>query len=87
MTEELTPFPETIAGAQFIEARRVPSRPGELPELAIIVGYEAHRPADRAYVVWTAAVRGGEWSAGEGRYDMDEEEAQKEFYDRISQHH
>lgn len=84
MPDNLTPFPQTIAGAELVMTQRVPSRPGELSELAILVGREAHRPEDRAYVVWTAAVRGGQWDAFGGLYDQSYDTAQNEFRDRIN---
>ena len=81
---DLTPFPETIAGARIVSTRRVPSRPGELPELAVIIGQYRDRPEERSFAVWNASVRDGEWTAFEGDYDLTHGEGWKEFYRRIS---
>lgn len=83
---DLTPFPTTIAGATFVAAQRVPSRPGELPELAVIIGQYPGRPEERAFAVWDASVRDGEWTAFEGDYDMAHGEAWQEFYRRVGTH-
>lgn len=80
---DLTPFPMTIAGARIVSTRRVPSRPGELPELAVILGQYPDRPEERSFAVWDASVRDGEWTAFEGDYDMPRDEAWQEFYRRV----
>lgn len=84
MTTEQTPFPDTIAGAELIDAERIPSRPGELPELAVLMGRESGRPKDRAYAVWSGAVRDGKWTAFQGNYDLSRDDARKEYHRRLS---
>lgn len=80
---EQTPFPEVLCGAQLIDTQRTPSRPGELPELAVVLGRETNRPEQYGYVVMTAAVRNGVWDGFELAHSMDQERAYDEFKRRL----
>ena len=76
---KLHPLPALIAGHEVMAAFRVPPRDGEIPNQAVFIGRTPDRPEDRAFVVWDAAVRGGEWVAYTGFYDASWPEAVKEF--------
>lgn len=81
---EQTPFPETLAGHEVVDTARVPSRPGEVPELAILMGRDPNRPEDRAYVVWDAAVRGGQWAGYSSDHSLSRAAAEEEFDRRVT---
>jgi hypothetical protein len=78
------PFPHVIAGHHLMAALRIPAREGECPNLAIMIGRDPSRPADRMYVVWDAAVRGADWYVYSSFNDLSWDAAVEEFTTRTS---
>lgn len=77
------PEPTELGGREVIRFVRIPSAPGELPNLGLAIGREDNRPDDRAYVVWDAAFRNGKWTAYSGMYDLDWDGAKEELARRV----
>ena len=78
------PFPHEISDRELMAAVRVPSRVGEVPNLAVFIGRDPLAPASRAFCVWDAAVRDGEWTVFSGEYDLPYPQAVAEFMARTA---
>lgn len=76
------PVPDEVSGYPILDYRRVPSRKGELPNLAVMLGRDSGRSEKHGYAVWNAAVRNGAWVLHEGQYDMSRAEAEEYFDQR-----
>ena len=78
------PFPHEISGHELMAAVRIPPREGEFPNLAVFIGRDPLAPASRAFAVWDAAVRDGEWTFFSGEYDLPYPLAVAEFMSRTA---
>ncbi len=76
-------LPATIAGHHVVGALRIPPRVDEVPDQAVIIGWDPSRHESRAFVVWDAKVSEGEWVAYSGEYDLSYADAVEEFSERI----
>jgi hypothetical protein len=79
----LFPLPDVIADCQVVGALRIPPRAGELPDQTVLMGRDPYASEDRAYTVWNAAVRDGDWDAFSGAYDLSYAQAVDEYLTRI----
>ncbi len=76
-------LPATIAGHHVVGALRIPPRVDEVPDQAVIIGWNPARHESRAFVVWDAAVRDGKWTAFTGDYELSYPRALEEFVLRV----
>jgi hypothetical protein len=79
-----TPLPEMHAGCRVVAAFRVPPRMGELKDQAVVIAQHPENPANRQFIVWDAAVRGGEWVMFSGFWDASWSEAVTEYTRRVA---
>ena len=61
-----TPLPDEVSGYPVIDHVRLRPLPGELSEVAVVIGRDPLRPEAYGYAVWDAAVRNEKWTLFNG---------------------
>jgi hypothetical protein len=68
-----------VNGLRVVASRAARARDGELADQRYVVCIDESREPGSQHVVWTAAFdpgyQGGQWVAGDGRYDLSFERA------------
>jgi hypothetical protein len=85
---EPMPFPNRLGMYTVIAAALIPSRDGEVPNVARMILHDASRPVLRAYSVVTGRSSdgswGGAWSAGNGTHDCSYVNAMEIFIEKLN---
>jgi DNA protecting protein DprA len=80
--------PVTVNGLRVIASRTCQARDGELADQRYVVCIDKSGEPGRQHIVWTIAFdpgyQGGQWVAGNGRYDLSHERALAVMHERAS---